>query len=189
MKRDKHFNRGRPYSSWYNMKSRCDNPNSHFYQHCGGLGITYCEEWKSYQNFKSWALSNGHKDNLTLERIDKTKDYSPTNCKWSNRLEQGNNKKNNKIITYKNKTQTFSQWARELGVKTSTLRGRLLTMSVEKAFSKKSIKHCTSSKYKRLWKIWYQTKKRCTNIKDKDYCLYGGNGITFYNEWLDYPNF
>ena len=42
----------------------------------------------------------------------------------------------------------------------------------------------------RLYNIWYNMKRRCNNINDKDYKNYRGRNIKICNEWLiDYSNF
>jgi len=86
------MSRTRLYACWTNMKSRCDNPNSQFYERYGGRGITYCKEWKKFEPFMEWALANGYSDSLTLDRIDNDGNYSPDNCKWSTQQEQAINK-------------------------------------------------------------------------------------------------
>ena len=83
------------YNRWRGMKSRCNNTNRKQYDRYGGRGISYCPEWEDYENFKSWALSNGFEESLELERIDNDKDYSPENCTWVSRARQMQNR--NKI--------------------------------------------------------------------------------------------
>jgi hypothetical protein len=76
------------------MKQRCHNPNAHQYKDYGGRGITVCDEWRdNFSCFVYWALSSGYKDNLTIDRIDNNKGYSPDNCKFSTMLEQERNKR------------------------------------------------------------------------------------------------
>jgi len=78
----------RLYRAWQNMKWRCLNPNTINYHRYGGRGIIVCKEWKnSYLNFKKWAVSNGYKDGLSIDRIDNDKGYSPINCQWITRVE------------------------------------------------------------------------------------------------------
>lgn len=43
---------------------------------------TICNEWKSFELFEKWAMSNGYKDNLTIDRKKNEKGYSPENCQW-----------------------------------------------------------------------------------------------------------
>lgn len=102
--------KSRLFSIWTGMKKRCYYKNSVGYKNYGGRGITVCKEWKDdYSKFKEWALSNGYSENLTLDRIDTNKNYSPENCKWSTRTEQNRNKRNNKLINYKGKLLTQSE--------------------------------------------------------------------------------
>ena len=66
-------------------------------------------------------MSNGYADNLTIERIDGNKGYSPDNFRWATYKEQANNTRQNVFITYNGKTQTIAQWAEETGIKYATL--------------------------------------------------------------------
>jgi hypothetical protein len=118
------------------MKTRCSNPNASRYSNYGGRGISVCDEWQEFINFKDWALSTGYKDNLTIDRIDVNGNYEPANCRWATRKEQANNKTTSHLITYKNETKTMSQWADVLGFELDTLKRRIyLGWSVEKAFT------------------------------------------------------
>lgn len=115
----------RLYNIWQKMKNRCYDSNTQAYKDYGGRGINVCDEWKnSFVSFQKWALSNGYQDNLTIERKDNNGNYCPQNCMWANRTQQGNNKRNNIILTWNNKSQTISQWANELNISASALRAR-----------------------------------------------------------------
>lgn len=73
----------RLYSIYKNMKQRCYNANNPKYSSYGGRGITICEEWlHDFQKFYDWSMANGYLDELTIDRIDGTKGYSPDNCQW-----------------------------------------------------------------------------------------------------------
>ena len=61
----------------FNMVQRCTNPNSTYFPRYGGRGITVCPEWRTRRNFKKWALSHGYRSDLTIDRIDNDKGYSP----------------------------------------------------------------------------------------------------------------
>lgn len=112
------------------MKGRCYNPNDKRYNSYGARGITVCDEWKNdFEAFQKWAESTGYRPDAkrgecTIDRIDNNKSYSPENCRWVNNQTQANNKSNNIILTYNGKSQTISQWARELSVDPETLRHR-----------------------------------------------------------------
>ena len=64
------------------MKSRCENPNFTGYANYGGRGVKVCEEWKSFEAFREWALANGYAKNLQIDRLNNDSGYSPDNCRW-----------------------------------------------------------------------------------------------------------
>ena len=127
------------YNSWSAMKNRCLSVNNTHYEYYGGRGITICDEWLDYENFKSWALQNGWDNNLTIDRIDYNGNYEPNNCRWITQKEQTNNTSFNKMITYHNKTQSLAMWCEELGLNYGRIKARLNSceMSVEEAFERR----------------------------------------------------
>ena len=106
--------RCRLYMIYYHIKTRCFNKKDIRWKHYGGRGITICKEWKNdYLSFKNWALSNGYKQNLSIDRIDNDGNYCPENCRWSTTKEQCNNKRNNLHITAFGETKTISEWIKD----------------------------------------------------------------------------
>lgn len=120
------------------MRSRCYNHKVGGYKYYGGRGITVCDEWlNDFQAFYDWSVTNGYNNNLTLDRIDNDGNYEPSNCRWVTMLEQSNNTRANVFITYKGKTKTIAEWARELDIHVHTLSNRLdRGWSVEDAFER-----------------------------------------------------
>lgn len=92
----------RLYSVWCNLKQRCYNKNNKDYKNYGDRSITIYEQWdKSYVVFKEWALNNGYKENLEIDRINNNGDYCPENCRWVTATKQNKNKRNNKLTLKK----------------------------------------------------------------------------------------
>ena len=121
------------------MKDRCYNSNSKNYKNYGLRNIKVCIEWKNnFINFYDWAINNGYKDNLTIDRIDVNGDYEPSNCRWATVKQQQNNKRNNHVLCYKNEKHNITEWGLILGIKRDTIYNRLRRgWTVEKALSKK----------------------------------------------------
>lgn len=89
------------YSIYKGILARCRNPNVQNYSHYGGRGITVCEEWmgkNGFENFYDWAIKNGYKEGLTIERINVDGNYCPQNCKFIPFNEQAFNKSNSYIV-------------------------------------------------------------------------------------------
>lgn len=128
----------RLYTIWSNMKSRCINTNNVNYKNYGGKGITICNSWmNSFENFYKWAIKNGYKDNLTIDRIDNNDDYKPENCRWADYKSQERNRTNNHVITYNGRTLSMAEWAEITGIPYKTLWKRIKDgWSAEKALTR-----------------------------------------------------
>ena len=126
----------RIYDCWKDMIKRCTQKNRHNAKNYILKGITVCEEWYDFECFQEWALNNGYADDLTLDRIDNSKNYCPENCRWATLKQQANNTSRNRIIEYKGRKQTLAQWCDELGLKYKTIENRInrYKWSIERAF-------------------------------------------------------
>jgi hypothetical protein len=117
----------RLYKEYYSMMTRCYNPNTLNFKSWGGKGIKVCEEWVSDKmNFIDWSLKNGYKDDLTLDRIDYQKDYSPSNCRWISLKEQSRNKSNNKFVLVNGKKRQLSSVCEELNLNYQSIYGKVI---------------------------------------------------------------
>lgn len=84
----------RIYRIWQDMKNRCYYKKLPEFKYWGGRGITICKEWReSFLNFYKWALANGYKDNLSIDRVDVNGNYEPSNCRWATAYEQVHNRR------------------------------------------------------------------------------------------------
>ena len=122
------------YKTWRGMKTRCTNPGNASYKNYGAKGISYCKRWETFANFLEDM--GVRPEGMTLDRIDRTKDYGPNNCRWANRREQTLDRGCTVWIEYQGRTQCLTDWALELNLNLTTLKERLKqNWSIEKAFT------------------------------------------------------
>lgn len=115
----------RLYNIWMGMRQRCSNPNAPKYALYGGRGITVCLEWvNSFETFRDWALANGYATELSLDRIDNSKGYTPDNCRWATQKQQQRNRRNNHRVLCAGKVVSMAEAAEITGVNYNTLKNR-----------------------------------------------------------------
>ena len=128
------------YSKYNAMKARCYRKTSSKYANYGARGIKICDEWIEpgigFDNFADWALNHGYSDELTIERIDVNKGYSPDNCKWIDRSEQIYNKTNTVWVDYHGEHVQLAVLCKRMDVPYQSIHFRLnhMGMSIEEAF-------------------------------------------------------
>lgn len=124
------------YEAWSGLKDRCTNQRKPSYKNYGGRGITFCERWRSFENFFA-DMGPRPSPAYTLERVDNEKGYEPSNCKWATHLEQSRNRRGNVRLTFNGQTLCVADWAQRLGMSPYTLYSRLSRSkwSAEKALS------------------------------------------------------
>ena len=87
----------RLYSVWLDMLVRvgvhkgASERDKHNYQ---DRGITVCDEWLVFENFRDWALSHGYKEGLQIDRVNNDAGYCSENCRWATPKENTNNRRN-----------------------------------------------------------------------------------------------
>lgn len=73
----------RLYDMYGNIRARCYNKSHNSYKNYGARGISVCQEWLgSFEAFATWALRNGYREDLEIDRIDVNGNYEPSNCRF-----------------------------------------------------------------------------------------------------------
>lgn len=116
----------RLFRIWSGIKSRCFDKNEPAYPRYGGRGIVMCQEWKEdFAKFRDWSLSHGYTDELTCDRIDNDKGYSPDNCRWVTMKVQSRNTRRTHYLTINGETLSVADWADRNGIKKDLVYFRL----------------------------------------------------------------
>lgn len=109
------------FNLWQTMKSRCENPNREKYKDYGERGIRVCNEWQDASNFVLWALRNGYKDGLQLDRINNDGNYCPENCRFVTPKENSRNRRNTKFLVVNNEKRCVAEWSEITGISAYTI--------------------------------------------------------------------
>lgn len=119
------------------MLRRCKDAQNPSY---GGRGIKVCEQWHDFVQFDKDTGPMPEGD-YSIDRINNDGNYEPGNVRWATPRQQQNNQRRNRLLTFDGKTQTWSQWARELGINKVVIRRRFLKgWPVEKILSKQDFR-------------------------------------------------
>ena len=114
------------------MRHRCYSKTDKNYKWYGAKGIKICDEWLGNPlSFEEWSLNNGYDDNLTIDRINEDKDYSPDNCRW---IESGQNakyKSTTSLIDIDGEIHSGKDWARILGLGINTINKYIRKYGIE----------------------------------------------------------
>lgn len=114
---------GYTHQSWRGMIERCTNPNHRNYKDYGGRGITVCDRWKTYLNFKE---DMGERPlNMSIGRIDNDKGYCKENCEWQDKITQANNTRSNVKVTAFGETMSAREWQLRTGVNSERILKRI----------------------------------------------------------------
>lgn len=124
------------FSNWWSAIDRCTNEKNGSYPNYGGKGITVCERWRLFENFKSDMPPRPSKL-YTIDRIDSSGHYScgkcdecklngwPHNVRWATMTAQQRNKRTNLLLTYNGETRCVAEWAEITGIHRDTIRKRV----------------------------------------------------------------
>lgn len=128
------------YKAWKNMRSRCQQPKDAQYKYYGARGIYVCTRWDA--SFEAFFADMGARPSrkLSIDRANNEGSYTcgkhdlcddcreknaPANCQWATGREQGQNKRNNRLITAFGETHCVTEWSRRLSIDTQVLFSRL----------------------------------------------------------------
>lgn len=64
------------------MLRRCNNTKDKSYVSYGAKGIKVEESFDTFDKFYNWCINNGYKKDLEIDRIDSTKGYCESNCRF-----------------------------------------------------------------------------------------------------------
>lgn len=113
------------YVAWQAMHQRCSDVKNPNY---GGRGIQVCKRWSGERGFERFLSDMGPKPSpkraYSLERINNSKGYSPSNTRWATKLDQNNNRRNNLLVAYKGSSRTLMEWSKLLGISYRALHSR-----------------------------------------------------------------
>jgi hypothetical protein len=115
------------YRAWMGIRQRCNNPKFHGYHRYGGRGIKVCQHWDNPDGFMAFFSDMGARPSPqhSIDRIDVNGHYYPENCRWATKKEQGRNRRDNTLLTFRGETRTMIEWCDVLGIDSGTLCSRL----------------------------------------------------------------
>lgn len=157
--KNRKYNSYNPYLRrvYYAMLDRCHNPKDKGFRYYGAIGIRVCDEWRQDgQKFFDWAISNGWKKGLQLDKDILCKKlnispaiYSPTTCLFVTRAENIDVTSHTIKIHYKGKLQSLAKLVKDIGCSyafvTPRMKRGLNGDEIRKEYLNHKNKLCTSS--------------------------------------------
>jgi hypothetical protein len=130
------------FSVWKGIIKRCTNPRCKAFKNYGGRGITVCERWRSFANFRD---DMGPRPlGMSIERIDNERGYSQDNCRWIPNTEQGLNTRRTVLVTFAGVRMPLSQACACAGLGYNLVRDRIRVLGwpIDKALTQpKQVQH------------------------------------------------
>ena len=112
------------YGVYRGILRRCYKQNDQAFHNYGGRGIAVCDRWRN--NFEAFRMDMGNRPrDSSIDRIDNDGPYSPENCRWATRQEQGRNRRGNVLLSLGKETLTISEWSQRLGVSRCAINWRV----------------------------------------------------------------
>lgn len=100
------------FKTYENMHERCELKSRRGYEKYAEKGIKVCGRWSGKGGFKHFVEDMGDKpsDGYSIDRVNNTRGYEPSNCKWATAKEQANNRSNNIVVKWNGEDMTFSNF-------------------------------------------------------------------------------
>lgn len=120
----------------------------------GRRGIRVCQEWMSDPgSFEAWALENGYNSHLTIDRVDPSRDYEPSNCRWVTVKDNSKYKSTTNLLEVNGVYKTGKEWARMLGIGENTINKylRLYPERLVKEFIVRRMDNPTAYRHNESW--------------------------------------
>lgn len=115
------------YRSWQAMHQRV-KADPHYQE------IEICSDWYSFSDF--YRDMGDRPEGMTIERLDGTKGYEPSNCVWADRLTQATNTVNTRFVTINNETHSINEWCRIMNIGYHVIKQRRRRgMTIEEAIT------------------------------------------------------
>ena len=125
------------YYCWTSMISRCTKSTNNSYQYYGARGVQVCAEWVGPSGFAHFIEHIGPRPSTLhqVDRINTLLGYEPGNVRWATPLEQGRNRRDNRLIEFQGESLCVAEWADRLGMDTKGMVYRLEKWPLEKALT------------------------------------------------------
>lgn len=99
---------------WFGMISRCYNTSNKAYKNYGGRGISVSKQWRDdYLKFRSFALNNGYREGLEIDRINNNKGYFPSNVRFVEKRINARNKRVTKYLEAFGEKKSLIEWSED----------------------------------------------------------------------------
>ena len=116
------------------MLSKCYNKDNISYDKFGEVGVTVCDLWRnSIKDFYSWAIRNGFKISHSVF-LKKDENVFGPDTSFIESKADATKRINSKLFTHNGKTQSITDWAKDLGCSQSHMSARIKKYPPEKAF-------------------------------------------------------
>ena len=116
------------YKKWYEFHRGTTDPDYAAWNTYGRWGIKICAQWCDYHTFLDYVvdqLGPQPTPQHILHRKNTTKDFKPGNLYWATKLEMGNTRRTNHMVTHRGRRQSLANWIRELGRNRHVVYGRI----------------------------------------------------------------